>query len=129
MSVTPPLNRTSLLQGVYFIAVSGILYDIIRGVPPFGFDSRTRRVMFVAQQAGTQYVAEGLIVGGLNIAAALAALMLIRVLPKVRNTETRNAGAIVAGLAFLFFYYQIYALYCYKNPWYSLSNLVTGQGR
>lgn len=114
------------MQGIYYIAVSGVLYDIIRGVPPFGYDSRTRRVIFIAQQSGTQYGVEGLIVGGLNLAAAIAAILMVRVMPYIKNGEVRNYAVAGAGVLFLFFYYQVYGLYSYKNPWYTLSGLLFG---
>jgi len=113
-------------QFIYYVAVSGVLYDIIRGVPPFGYDQRTRRVIFVAQQSGTQYGVEGLMVGGLNMFAAIAAILMVRVLPYLKSTEARNYIVAGAGLLFLFLYYHVYNLYNYKNPWYSLTGLIWG---
>ncbi len=53
------------VQGIYFIAVSGVLYDIIRGVPFIGADNKGNP-MFINPSSGTQFGVEGLIVGGLS---------------------------------------------------------------
>ena len=59
------LCATLSLQGVYYIAVSGVLYDIIRGVPFVGADSRGNPI-FINPNSGTQFGAEGMIVGTLS---------------------------------------------------------------
>jgi hypothetical protein len=114
------------LQSIYYISVSGVLYDIIRGVPPFGYDQRTRRAIFIANQSGTQYGIEGLIIGALNSAAAFCVILMARFFPKIRNAETRNYATIAAAGTFLFLFYQVYSLYNYKNSWYSLWMLIRG---
>ena len=52
-------------QGIYFIAVSGVLYDIIRGVPFIGADGKGNPV-FINTSSGTQYGIEGIIIGCLS---------------------------------------------------------------
>lgn len=112
------------LQAVYYISVSGVLYDIIRGVPPFGYDPRTKRMVVVAQQSGTQYGVEGLIIGGFNMAAGLGVIILTRVLPRMKDSSARNGVAAGAAALFLIFYFQVYSWYHYKNPWYSIGALI-----
>ncbi len=53
------------MQGVYFIAVAGVLYDIIRGVPFIGADAKGNPV-FINTSSGTQFGVEGVIIGALS---------------------------------------------------------------
>jgi OST3 / OST6 family, transporter family len=60
---------------VYFISVSGFLYDIIRGVPMMGASGG--RPELIAKQNGTQYVAEGMFIGILNVLAGSSIVALV----------------------------------------------------
>jgi hypothetical protein len=60
---------------VYFISVSGFLYDIIRGAPMMGVSGG--RPELIAKQNGTQYIAEGMFIGILNIVAASSVIGLV----------------------------------------------------
>jgi OST3 / OST6 family, transporter family len=112
-----------LAVGFYYIGVSGILYDIIRGVPFVGYDPKSKRTGLVAG-GGSQYVLEGLIVGFCNVGAAAALVILAKVAPKVKNPGTRSFAFVAAGMTFLFLYSHIYSWYKMKTPWYSFARLV-----
>ncbi|RYG50852.1 hypothetical protein EON67_04525 [archaeon] len=119
-------RRRVCVQGVYFIAVSGALYDVIRGVPPFGYDSRTRKVIVVSPSSGSQYAVEGFMVGGFNIGCAMAALLAALLIPRVRSQSSRALGMAALALVFVFCYMQIIGWYRLKNPWYSVTRLFLG---
>lgn len=102
----------------FFIAVSGVLYDIIRGVPWISLDPATRKPVVVIAQNGTQTVLEGLLVGALNIACALAVVALTQWSKYISSPAAKTSVAIgVAGL-FFFAYSTIVMMYRYKNRWY-----------
>ena len=102
----------------YFVGVSGLLFDVIRGAPLLGTDARTRRPSILIQQAGVQSVAEGLLVGGLNLACAAAVVLLVRVLPRVADYGQRTVLAVAALSAFMLCYSNIVGFYRWKQPAY-----------
>lgn len=123
-----PLSPRRHTQGIYYIAVSGVLYDIIRGVPPFGFDPVKKRMIFFAQSSGTQYVVEGLIIGGANVLAALSAVLLVRVVPKLANEQWRVGATVLCSMGVVGGFWFNLMQYTYKNPWYSMANLFRTMG-
>jgi hypothetical protein len=106
--------------GFFFVAVSGFLYDIIRGVPWIGWDSNTRRPQYVYPGSGFQYGIEGAMVGVLNLLCAGAVVALVRFVPraKVADPTSRSVMAAAAIFVFAFMYAQIVNLYILKNRWY-----------
>ncbi len=104
--------------GVFFIAVSGVLYDIIRSVPWISVDPNTRKPVIVIAQNGTQTVLEGLLVGGLNIAAALVVIALTQWSRYIKTSSTKSYTAVILLGVFFFAYTTIVSLYRYKNRWY-----------
>lgn len=102
--------------GIYFIAISGVLYDIIRGAPAFGVSSKGTPQVF-HPQSGQQYGVEGLIIGFLNVAAGFSAVALAYLVPKF-NPENRIFASAVTIALFGFFYIAIVRLYQFKAPWY-----------
>jgi len=107
-----------LCIGVFFIAVSGVLFDIIRSVPWISVDPQTRKPVVVIAQNGTQTVLEGLLVGALNIAAAVVIIALTHWSRYVKTSSTKSYGAMILMGVFFFAYTTIVSLYRYKNRWY-----------
>ena len=68
---------------MYFFSVSGSIYCIIRNSPSYGIDPKTRRPTIFSSEGRGQYVYEGLFIGALNIAAAVALILMTVGLPKV----------------------------------------------
>lgn len=104
---------------VYFIAVSGTLYDIIRGVPPFGYDPKTKRLILFAQSSGTQYAAEGWIIGALNVGCGFAVVFMSLFAPRLKDASNRASSIVAMGCVFILFFYSVWSNYRYKNPWYN----------
>ena len=100
---------------IYFIAVAGVLYDIIRGVPWIGYDGRTRKPVIFSNQSGSQYGLEGALIGALNLGCGLAAVVGTRMLPKLTGKQyggIPKEGLVVAAmLLFGVCYSQIVNLY------------------
>jgi hypothetical protein len=84
------------------------------------YDAKAKKLVVVSQQSGTQYGAEGAIVGMLNIGAGLAVIALSRIIPRIKDESSRNTAAAGAALLFGVLYFSIISLYRYKNPWYSV---------
>ena len=102
----------------YCVGISGFLFDIIRGAPLFGSNPKTHLLMLALQQSNSQSVVEGLFIAALNLACAFAVILLIRVLPGVRDKGSRTILAVSAMAGFLMFYSHIVGMYRWKNGWY-----------
>lgn len=102
---------------VFFISVSGVLYDIIRGVPWAGIDPQKRTVQWFSPQNGQQYIMEGLVIGTLNMACALAIIALVKLAPRCGKENVMVVGSVSAAL-FAIVYFSIFSLYRAKNYWY-----------
>ena len=105
------------MQTIVFIAVSGVLFDIIRGVPWVGMNPQTRKVEWYTTQSGIQYGMEGFVIGCLNMGCALTMVLLAQYLPRAKR-DNQMTMAIVMVIAFGFCYTRICSLYRAKNPWY-----------
>ena len=104
---------------LYYIAVSGVLFDVIKGVPfAGGWDARTGRFFIMLPQAGSQSVAEGLLIGVLNVACAASVVALLVLLPRVRDAGTRTLYGVSAVATFVLCYSNVVAMYRMKHPGY-----------
>lgn len=102
---------------VYFIAISGVLYDIIRGVPFAGINRKGGIEVF-STQSGMQYALEGLVIGAINTVIGISALLLITWAPKLTGTSQQTLVAVSCGI-FLVFFMMLVQLYRMKSPWYT----------
>ena len=88
---------------IFWFSVSGGMYNIIRGVPFVGYDSRTRSTVLFMPGSG-QMGAEGFIMGTFYMIFALLVAGFTKLLPTVKDeTERRLRGwvmLIVAGMVF-----------------------------
>jgi hypothetical protein len=74
--------------------------------------------MFFYPQSGNQFVAEGFIIGFLNVACGGAAIFVGMFAPYFKDEQVRT-GSIVGGvLVFFFCFRMIRSLYIMKNNWY-----------
>lgn len=74
--------------------------------------------MFFFPQSGNQFVAEGFIIGFLNLACAGSLLFAAVFAPNFKDEQNRTIGMVAGSLAFLFCFRMIRSLYIMKNPWY-----------
>lgn len=103
--------------GIYFISVSGVLYDVIRGVPWVGADNQGNPVFISG--SGSQYVLEGLFIGVLNIGCAASILLLKSSMASTHARTTSSAvTCLMYGFGFVVLYKLVQSLYRNKNRWY-----------
>eukprot|EP01029_Cantina_marsupialis_P017100 TRINITY_DN383_c3_g1_i1.p1 TRINITY_DN383_c3_g1~~TRINITY_DN383_c3_g1_i1.p1 ORF type:complete len:297 (+),score=29.11 TRINITY_DN383_c3_g1_i1:132-1022(+) len=95
---------------VFFISVSGVVFDILRGAPPYSIDSRGF-IQFFSPQSNHQFVFEGLWTG--LIYFALGGLMLF-----VMKRKT-NGSIWIALLVLFILFSHLYNNYKRKNGWYA----------
>jgi hypothetical protein len=78
----------------------------------------TGQILFFYPQSGNQFVAEGFIIGFLNLACAIALIFVAIVAPKFQD-ESKRSYAMLGGIAvFVFCFRMVRSLYVMKNPWY-----------
>lgn len=103
---------------VYFICISGTVYNIIHHTPIVGYNSETRVIEFIHSGQRNQYAGEGYLMG-LTICIGGFGMILLNL------GEGAKTGALrVLGLVGLFLtigsVYQIYIIYQLKANWYGI---------
>lgn len=105
-------------QLFYGLSVSGMVYCIIRDPPPYQVD-RKGNVKYFHPAGRQQFVYEGLIVGGYDVASAIFLILLSQWAIYVHNPYVRSSAIVVCALGFTFMYRQMIAAYTFKNRWYT----------
>ncbi|CAG9324447.1 unnamed protein product [Blepharisma stoltei] len=101
---------------IYFICISGFVYDIIHGVPMVGTNGKGE-AEFIHSGQRSQYGAEGFMMGFLMVIGGLGFVGL-NILHKL---EKPSHIRLVGGLCFLiviFSFYKIIKVYQVKASWY-----------
>ena len=73
--------------------------------------------MFFYPQSGNQFVVEGFVIGFLNLACALAA-MLVLIAPQIKDESYKTVAMIGGIVVFILCFRMIRSLYIMKNQWY-----------
>jgi hypothetical protein len=76
--------------------------------------------MFFHPQSGSQFVAEGFIIGFLNVAAAGGLIFLAVFAPKFKSQRSKDYSLIFGLLVFVLCFMQTRSLYKMKNRWYGM---------
>ncbi|KAG2764103.1 hypothetical protein PC129_g4821 [Phytophthora cactorum] len=120
--VLAKLRRKQLWMTVsllfYGLSVSGMVYCIIRNPPPYSAD-RKGNIQYFHPQGRQQFVYEGLIVGGYDVAAAVFMILLSQWALYVRNPAVRYLSIVGCAIGFVFMYRQMTNAYKFKNRWYT----------
>ncbi|CEG46334.1 magnesium transporter protein 1-like [Plasmopara halstedii] len=120
--VLAKLRRKQLWMTVsllfYGLSVSGMVYCIIRKPPPFASD-RAGNIQYFHPQGRQQFIYEGLIVGGYDIAAAIFIILLSQWTLYLRNPIVRYLSIVGCTLGFVLMYRQMTSAYKFKNRWYT----------
>jgi oligosaccharyltransferase complex subunit gamma len=111
----------------YAISISGAIGCVIKLPPWYGTGAKGEVQLFSGGGGHhDQYVLEGLVIGALNVAAALAAVSLVCT---AKSTSMhRFSKVVLAALAlgvFVAVYLRILGFYTDKTRWYQPSNLVS----
>lgn len=104
--------------GVYTCAISGFIFDIIRSPPMYHANAQTGQIMFFYPQSGNQFVAEGFIIGFLNLGSAIGLIALLAIVPRLKDEQTRTISLLVAIGCFVLCFRMVRSLYIMKNNWY-----------
>jgi hypothetical protein len=74
--------------------------------------------MLFYPQSGSQFVAEGFIIGFLNLMCAGSLIFVAAAAPKFKTENNRSAAVIGGMIVFTLCFLQIRGLYVMKNRWY-----------
>jgi len=102
---------------VYFICISGVVYNIIHSVPMIGVNQRTGEPEMVHPGQRTQYGAEGFMMGFMMCLVGISFVGL----NNIRYMESPKKMRIAGYLVFLLGVYatlKIITTYKLKSPWY-----------
>lgn len=84
----------------------------------YSFD-RSGQPMYFYPQSGSQFVAEGFIIGALNVGCAIG-VVLMAAAPSLTGETNQAIMLLVGVLSFLFCYRQVRSFYIMKNQWYGM---------
>ncbi|RYG67360.1 hypothetical protein EON64_07630 [archaeon] len=104
--------------GVYTCAISGLIFDIIRTPPLYHVNGQTGQLLFFYPHSGSQFVAEGFVIGGLNVLCALSLILASGVALRLKDAQHRTAAVLACLLVFIVSFRSVRALYVMKNNWY-----------
>jgi len=104
--------------GIYTCAISGLIFDIIRSPQMYYANPQTGQIQFFYPQSGNQFVAEGFIIGFLNVMCAIAGIVVLKVAPSIKDEQTRTMVVVFGMVAFFICFRSIRSLYIMKNQWY-----------
>jgi len=103
---------------VWMLIFSGIHYCVIREVPPFGYDPRSKTTLLFHPNPSSQFAIEGLIMAGLELLGAMMLVVLVEVYPHMDQPEEdkKFIGYLLAsatGVVFLVVRYLFFS----KQRW------------
>ena len=100
---------------VYWLSVSGIMFDIIRGVPFNGFNPQKKTIQWFTKQNSYQFVAEGLIMGASYTISGLSLCLITIVAPKFKDPAVRRIFTYTGLLGFYWAFKYTSAVYTWKT--------------
>ncbi|CAG9334075.1 unnamed protein product [Blepharisma stoltei] len=101
---------------IYFVCLSGFIYDLITRATVIGFDLRKNRVEYVHRGHREQYGGEGIVMSFL-ICLCGCALVGINNLRKLPPWIVR-IGGLFCLMILVFSYRKVIEVYRIKMPWY-----------
>eukprot|EP00741_Cyanophora_paradoxa_P002483 tig00000076_g2407.t1 len=104
---------------VYWLSISGIMFDIIHTPPFYYIHPYTGKYVFISPGARQQFILEGLIAGLLSMVAAMGLIMLIDVVPRIRKVVAQYFVAMIA-FGFVGCFLFLVKLYWIKAPYYMM---------
>lgn len=81
-------------------------------------DNRSGQITLFYPQSGSQFVAEGFIIGFLNLMCGGALIFIAYAAPKFKSENNRSAAVIGSMIVFTICFTQIRGFYKMKNRWY-----------
>eukprot|EP00963_Diacronema_lutheri_P008308 scaffold741_cov336-Pavlova_lutheri.AAC.19 len=100
---------------VFWLSVSGIMFDIIRGVPFNGYNQQKNTVQWFTKQNSYQFVAEGLIMGASYTVTGLSLCLITVVAPRFKDPAVRRIFTYIGLLGFYWAYKYTSAVYTWKT--------------
>lgn len=114
---------------VHLVAISGVVFDVVRAPPLLGADAAGAPVVLDLADRKGQFVVEGLMMGGVSVSASLALIGALWCAREQRSEPLQLAGvASLLGLAAALVLRYV-ALYEAKTGWYRAWNTVPQEWR
>jgi len=100
---------------IYFICLSGVIYDIIHGVPMVG-QNQKGQIEIIHTGQRSQYMAEGFIMGFLITLGGLG-IVVLNLISKMQPSRIRVIGGLTL-MAVIYACVTVYKVYQMKAKWY-----------
>lgn len=101
---------------IYFICISGVVYDIIHGVPMVGMNQKTGAPEIIHTGQRSQYGAEGFIMGFLITMGGLG-IVALNLIKSFTPNRIRLFGTAIL-IAVIYAGFTIFSVYKMKARWY-----------
>lgn len=124
-----PWSRTIWMCGsflIYFTGISGMIFCIIRSPPTFVYQN-PKQFQFIHTNGRQQFVYEGLLIGGIQLGAAVALILMIRSAKTTTRVSDRFQNLLVSIFTLAIFIYlwsALIGLYSRKNQWYTATQVI-----
>ena len=109
----------SVAAKTFHLTFSPLIFNSIR----YFQDGKSGEITLFYPQSGSQFVAEGFIIGFLNLMCGGALIFVAFAAPKFKTENNRTAAVIGSMIVFMICFTQIRGLYKMKNRWYGSTNL------
>lgn len=115
--IRPSFRYHSSSPNVSQFSIVFNLVNVPRSFHRYYMSPQTGQTIFFYPHSGSQFVAEGFIIGALNVLCAASLVCLVAFVPRVRASQ--RSMALIACLAtFAFCFTKIQGFYQMKNQWY-----------
>ncbi|GAB5033214.1 cbl-interacting serine threonine-protein kinase 9 [Nannochloropsis oceanica] len=106
---------------VFMTATGGMIYCLIRTPPPYGVYLQKVQ-LFMNRDSSDQFVAEGLVMGSIQLCAGLSFVGMYWFASQKRNGIAQWLGINLSLAAALYFLHRLFAFYATKTRWYDVNS-------
>jgi len=126
-----PMVWFVITMGLYFIVMAGIAYNFIRSPPYSDTNPNTGEVTYIAPQARSQYVAEGLIIATLMTGTGILIVAIGDLIPYMRSAINQRILFWICSLALFICLVSLNNIFFakYHLPAFRLHNIAGFLGR
>ncbi|DAZ95413.1 TPA: hypothetical protein N0F65_006303 [Lagenidium giganteum] len=105
-----------IVQGIVYVALSGVFNSIIHGMPPFYFHPN-HGLLLVHPSGRRQFLLEGLVHGSWSFVVSLGLLCVTEVLPRIKARNVKEDVMHFSLIGIIVSYCILYFTYLSKNRW------------
>jgi len=109
-----PMLYFMLCMIIYYVVMSGVVYNLIRDPPLYDINHQTGAKIFIMPNARAQYVFEGFIVAAILSVTGITFLGFGGAVPKTTDSFRQRVAFVLVIVAFLFCVRVLDSIYAMK---------------